>query len=231
MTAFTIRCPHPPCRQPLNVPSDAVGKPLSCPHCRTAIGLALGPDGRPTEPTSLGRTGWVPKMFLVPGFALLILGGAGAFVNGYVASDVLTHPGAEATHARRLVDDLRSFEGLTGAANEAKKKKGEPTPQDLFAAVAGQAARLAEEERSDAKLAEAWAPRILPMNLTFAVVSLVAAAGGWAIIRGRWYWLALVGCVAAVLNLNAGCCVPGGIAGIWGFLMLVRDEGRKHFGR
>jgi hypothetical protein len=40
----------------------------------------------------------------------------------------------------------------------------------------------------------------------------------------------MLGCFAAALNVNElGCCFPGALAGIWGILMLVRDEGRRYF--
>jgi hypothetical protein len=169
-------------------------------------------------------------MFLVPGFAMLILGLAGAFVNGYIAADAISRPEAALEHGRRLVNDLRSFEGLTGPARESKGKTDDPTPQDLFAAVAGQAARWSDQVQRDEALAVGWAPYIRNMHLVFAGVSLVAGLGGLAILRGRWYGLAILGCLASIMNLNHGCCLPGAVAGIWGILMLVRDEGRKHFG-
>lgn len=230
MSSSVITCPNPACRQPLNLPADAAGKPLSCPHCGTRIGLTWNPDGTPGEPRPLGGVRWVPRMFLVPGFALLILGTAGTFVNGYVAADAAGGPEAQLKHGRRLVNDLRSFESLTAPASEAKKT-GDPTPQDLFAAIAGQAARVAEQETNDAALAAVWATRVVTVHAVFTVVSVLTALGGFAILRGRWYWLAMLGCVAAALNLNAGCCVPGAIAGLWGFLMLARDDGRRYFGR
>jgi hypothetical protein len=52
-----------------------------------------------------------------------------------------------------------------------------------------------------------------------------------AMVLGRGYWLAMAGCVAAALCVNPCCCVPGFVAGLWGFLMLVRDEGQRYFAR
>ncbi len=230
MSSFLITCPHPSCRQPLNLPTDAIGKSLSCPHCGTRIGLAMNPDGTPGEPRVVGSVRWVPRMFLVPGFALLILGVAGTLVNGYVFADAYGRPDVQLNHGRRMVNNLRSFEALTAPAGEARKSK-DVTPQDLFAAIAGQAARVAEQERGDAALAEAWSKNVVNIYGLSAAVSVVTALGGFAILRGRWYWLALLGCAAAAVNLNEGCCIPGAIAGLWGFLMLVRDDGRRYFGR
>ena len=238
MADFVITCPNPTCRKPLNLPAAAVGRPLSCPHCKTPIGVTLGPDGAPTEPVALPTSKRVPGMFLLPGFALLILGGASAFMNGYIAWDAATQQGKDLVHSQRLVNDLRSFGSLKTATPESKGTVGDGIPFDLFAAVAGptagaaeQATRAAEQKQADEALAVAWAPRIVSLHSFFLAVSLVSAAGGVAILRGKWYWLALAGCVAGMLNLNSACCVPAGIAGLWGILVLVRDDGRKFFGR
>jgi hypothetical protein len=228
MTEFVITCPNPACGRPLRLPADVVGKPLACPHCRTAIAVTLAADGTPTA-TNVPTARRVPGLFLVPGFALFMLGVAGAFVNGYVALESANNSEKALEHGRRMVADLRSLESLTGASKESKGK-GDVTPQEVFAAVAGQAARIAQQEQADEAVAAAWAPRVPGFHALFLGISVLSALGGLAIITGRWYWLALLGCVAAAANLNAGCCVPGGIAGLWGFLMLVRDDGRKHFG-
>lgn len=228
MTEFVITCPNAACGRPLRLTADVVGKPLACPHCRTAIAVTLGADGTPAA-AKVSTAKRVPGLFLVPGFALLILGAAGAFVNGYVAWETTNNPEKAAEHGRRMVGDLRSVDALTGASRESKGK-GDVTPQDVFAAVAGQAARVGEQERADEAVAAAWAPWVAGAHALFLGVSVLSALGGLAIISGRWYWLALLGCVAGMLNLNHFCCVPAGIAGLWGILTLVRDDGRKHFG-
>jgi hypothetical protein len=231
MPDFVINCPTSTCAKPLNLPANAVGRSLSCPHCKAPFGVTLGPDGTPIGTVAIPTSRRVPGLFLFPGFALLILGGAGAFINGYIAWDSSTRAEAALEHGQRLVGDLRSFEALTAPAKESKGKPGDVTPQDLFAAVAGQAARIAEQQHQDNALAAGWAPRVAGLHMLFLGISIVSAAGGVAMLRGKWYWLALVGCFAGMLNFNSACCVPAGIAGLWGLLVLVRDDGRKFFGR
>lgn len=231
MADFVITCPNPTCRKPLNLPAAAVGRSLSCPHCKTPIRVTLGADGTPTEPVAIPTSKRVPGMFLLPGFALLILGGAAMFINGYIAYDAAAHPDVASKYSRLVVDALRANDSLTSAAKESKGKSGDPTPQELFAAVAGQVARVAEQERADEALVVGWAPHVARIHTIFLVVSFVSAAGGVALLRGQWYWLAVVGCVAGIVNLNIGCCIPMGIAGLWGLLVLARDDGRRFFGR
>ena len=79
-------------------------------------------------------------------------------------------------------------------------------------------------------MTEAWATRMKSVHTASTVTSLLAALSGFCILRGRWYWVALFGCVAAMTTVGQACCIPGTIAGLWGILALVRDDGRAHFG-
>lgn len=230
MSSFVITCPNPTCGRPLNLPAAAIGQPISCPHCGIGIGIALGPDGQPTQPTAIPTSRRVPRLFLVPGFALAILGAAGVFANGYVAAAALTDPEAGRTYARTMLSYTKGGEEAAKPANQVRGKE-ETDPREAFAAVFGQAARVAVEEETDRERAEGVSGWVGPVAAGFTLVSLLMAAGGVAMLSGRWYWLALAGCVAAAVNVNLCCCVPGVVAGLWGFLSLSRDEGRRHFGR
>jgi len=232
MPTVVITCPHPPCGKPLRLPHEAVGQPLSCPYCRTSIGVDIGADGQPGSPRVLKAGARLTRMFLVPSIAMLILGTAGVFANGYIALDAATRPGADLEHARRQVGDLNNLEEMRGPRDVLNEKPIEdPTPIDLFSAVAGQAAATGEILRAQEQLAQAWAPSVAPINSIFAGVSLFVAVGGFLILRGKGYWIAMLACVAAIFNFNHACCFPGAVVGVWGILVLVRDEGRKHFGR
>jgi hypothetical protein len=70
---------------------------------------------------------------------------------------------------------------------------------------------------------------MVPLHWASTAVSALAFLGGVAILRGRWYPLAVAGCVAAILNVNHLCCLPGAVAGVWGLMALVRDDVRAHF--
>ncbi|MFY7952959.1 MAG: hypothetical protein ACOVT5_10655 [Armatimonadaceae bacterium] len=228
MSSFVITCPNPLCGKPLNLPAAVLGQPLRCPHCETGIGVARGPDGKPTTPVAV-KTGRVPKMFLVPGFALLILGAGGLFANGYIACQAVFEPGGSVKFSRLMLDYLRNADEAGTPAQQAKGKPDDP--REAFAAVMGTAVGAAEKEEIDRLRAEERAKWVGPVFVLSTLASLLTAGGGLAILLGRWYWLAMVGSVAAILNGGLCCCVPGLVAGLWGVLMLVRDDGRRHFAR
>ena len=231
MPSYRINCPNPSCAQPLNLPTEGIGLELSCPHCRAAIAVELGPDGQPVS-TKVKKSAWgVPRRLIGPGFALVIFGVAGMFANGYIAQDCLLHPEAAREHADNFVRFFRQAEKTVGQKDESKQKTPDVTPLDQFAALAGQAARVAHEEEMHEARAAAGAPSVLPWNLGFFFVSAVVALGGLAILRGRMFWLAITGCAAACLNINFCCCLPGVLIGAWGFFVLVRDESRSFFAR
>ena len=79
-------------------------------------------------------------------------------------------------------------------------------------------------------MARAWQPSVAPASHYSFAASTLVAVGGVCILRGRYYPVAILGCLAALVNVNHLCCLPGGVAGVWGLLSLVRDEGRAHFG-
>ncbi len=232
MSYTVITCPHAPCGKSLRLPLNAIGQPLSCPHCRSAIGVTLDADGEPTTPVVLHAGARLPRMLLVPAVALLVLGTAGVFANGYIAADAYTRPGADIEQARRQVGDLNNLDEMSGPKETKKANPNEePTTIDLIAVVGGQAAAAGVVEMRNETIAKAWAPWVVPVNSIFGGVSLLVALGGFLILRGRGYWIALLACIAAMLNFNHACCFPGAIVGLWGILTLVRDDARKHFGR
>lgn len=227
MSSFVIACPNPLCGKPLHLPTAVLGQPLRCPHCDSGIAVTLGPDGQPT-PTAV-TTGRVPKMFLIPGFALLILGAAGLFSNGYIAGAALFEPSGSVRISRLFLDYLRDADAAGTPAQQAKGKPDDP--REAFAAVLGTAAGAAQQEEVDRVRAETAAPWVGPAFAVFVALSVLMIGGGLAILLGRWYWLAMAGSVAAIFNLGLFCCVPGLVAGLWGVFTLARDDGRRHFPR
>jgi hypothetical protein len=211
--ADRVACPG--CSRPLHVPPSALGQAVHCPHCKA--NFRVPGAGGPPEPLAArpARFG-VPKLLLGPGFALLMVGVTAATVNGVLLGRFLLRPGADLDHARWQVQELRNQQ-LELLAKEAKKGEPPPAPPDTSAA--------------DEELARAWVQRLVPFHAGSLALGLLAAAGGVATLTGRLYPLALAGCVAAAVNVNYLCCVPGAAAGAWAGLMLVRDEGRRHFQR
>jgi hypothetical protein len=155
-------------------------------------------------------------MLLGPGFALLMVGVVAATVNGVLLGRFLMTPGSELEHARWQVQEFRNQQ-LDLQARAAENDPAPADPPDTSAL---------EED-----IAQAWATRVIPFHVAGFLCGVATACGGLATLTGRFYPLALLGCVTAILNLNYLCCVPGFAAGAWAGLMLVRDDGRQHFRR
>lgn len=233
MPDFIVTCPAPHCGKALRWKPETLGQPTSCPYCSTAMSITLAADGSPNFPNALGSKFRVPRAILIPGFLLLLLGIASGVANGYIAFDALNRPDAQLEYARKHLEALRNTQNLVTPANEAKKKKdkeGEATPQEQFAMIAGQAARLSFENDENERFATAWAKNIVPLHIGSLAVCIAMVLGAMATIGGKFYWLALAGSLVSVLNVNNLCCIPCGIVGVWSFLQLIRDEGRMHFG-
>lgn len=227
---FPITCPG--CGRPLGVPPTAVGRPAHCPHCRAVFDLPANPDGTPGVPVPrrVRPKLNIPRLLFVPAVGLVVLGIAGTFVGGFLAVRFATVEGADRDYARGLVRQIRGID----AADRAGRPTDEGWPQLPHAAVlgAGLAAGSNDvlERVKDERLAAEWGPSVAPINRLSLLLSVATLAGGAALVGGRFYWLALAGCVAAAVNVNHLCCIPGAMLGGWGVLGLVRDEGRAYFG-
>jgi hypothetical protein len=233
MPDFIVTCPAPHCGKPLRWKSESVGQPTSCPHCSTAMSLEMGPDGSPTFPKALGSKYRVPRALLIPGFLLLLLGIASGVANGYIVFDAIGRPGADVEYARKQLEAMENTQNLVIPTNDTKKKRekeNEAAPQDQFALIAGQAARVGFQQEENERAAVTWAKNIVPLHLGCLVVCVVMVLGAMCTIGGKFYWLAIAGSLVSVLNFNNMCCIPCGIVGVWCFLQLIRDEGRMHFG-
>lgn len=229
MPDFVIHCPTPACGKPLRLPDTAAGKPLACPHCRTPLRVKLGPDGTPVSVTAPDRLMRVPRMLMVPGFALLILGVAGAFVNGYIALDCLRDPTGPRRYAHQYVREFNNLDQQLNF-NKKRKKDDEASEHELFMAAAGGGAGATVLLGIEEAMTDGWTASMTPVHVASTLTSLFSAVAGWCILRGRFYSVCLLGCLTAVLTIGQACCIPGMVAGLWGFLTLVRDDGRAHFG-
>ena len=207
-----VSCPA--CRHLVRIPADWLGQPVQCPECRakftapardgdrlTEAVLLAGPPDAPAQPPRRGRD----LLLMLPAFGLMLLGFTGLVVNGWHTVQYAQNPAA-------AEDD---------AANVFANWKKEPR----FGEKVDE-----EEERRHKEATDRAAGVVRVMMPGFAIVSALVCYGGLAILRGRHYRLAQLGCVLACLNFANGCCFPGAIVGIWGLLMLRSEEGRGHFG-
>jgi hypothetical protein len=70
------------------------------------------------------------------------------------------------------------------------------------------------------------------------VLTLLSAAGAVAMLRRRHYWLAVLGCLAALVNptplisgFHSYLCLPAAPFAVWGLVGLLRPAGRAAFRR
>jgi hypothetical protein len=207
-----ISCPA--CNHLLRVPVDWLGQPVQCPECKAHF-KAPARDGSggftPAELISRPAGAPVPRrkadmMLLLPAFALLVCGFAGVVINGVLTYLFATDPAGVEERLRGQFAAARAF-GV-----------GEDDPE-------------AERDRLDAERARETVKFLRWLVPVAGVAALIALLGGLSMAL-RWnYRLAQLGCVAAGLNPVGCCCVPGGIAGVWGLIMLASPEGREHFAR
>jgi hypothetical protein len=203
------RCPA--CRHALDVPDAFAGQTVTCLECRAPF---TAPATAGAEPVLLPRR-LMPPRILVAALGLILLGGAGLVVNLYLHFHFRADPAAAEAFARSFLAQLAADKpGATKDLPEAERKQF----------------RTEQDAKVDAAAAE-WGPRLVPAQLPFAAVSAVSLAGGFAFLLRKPVWLAGLGCVAAGVNLNHGCCFPGFILGVWGLLAIISDEGRAWFRR
>lgn len=211
--------PCPACRTTLRVPDGFRGKVISCLECKTL--LLAPPAGSDTPltivPKSAARGGFPPRVFVAMA-ALVLLGFAGVVVNGYTAYQFSTDPTAAERYAHSLLEQMAGVQ-MFGAP-----QKKEPTEEE-------KAEALATRQKQAQALAEARGEDMKRASYLFAVVSFVELLGGLAFAFRRPYWLAWIGCLAALLNVNHGCCFPGAIAAVWSAAILISTDGRKYFGK
>lgn len=211
--------PCPACKTTLRVPDEFRGKVISCLECQAML-LAppAGSDADLTAvPKSAARGGFPPRIFVALG-SLVLLGFAGLVVNGITAYQFSTDPTAAERYASSLLEQMTSVQ-MFGVP-----KKKEQTEEE-------RAEELATRQKQAQALAEARGEDMKRASYLFAVVSFVELLGGLAFAFRKPYWLAWVGCLAAILNINHGCCFPGAIAAAWSAMVLVSTDGRLFFGK
>jgi hypothetical protein len=63
----------------------------------------------------------------------------------------------------------------------------------------------------------------------FLALALVVLFAAIAMLLRRMYWLAVIGAVLAMLNLNGFCCVPSAAFSIWALVVLLNPATRATF--
>lgn len=206
------RCPN--CGIALAIPEEFRGRVIRCLECR--VDFQSRKDGSVLR---LNRLSYPPKI-LVPMVMLILLGAMGVFVNGYYAFSFRQSSEAIVAYTESTIAQMNAANFLNQTKDKNKNKDVAP------------ARELPPEERRRQmlKYAEEHRDSLVQTMLIFASLSGFVLLGGISFAYGRWTWLAGLGCLAAIVNLNHGCCFPGAVAGLWGLMTILSDVGQRHFG-
>lgn len=204
------RCPN--CGIALMIPAEFRGRVIRCLDCR--VDFQSRADG---SVSPLNRLSYPPKI-LVPMVMLILLGAMGVFVNGFYALSFRQSAGAIVAYTESTIAQMNAANFL----NQTKDKNKDPLPNRELPPE--------ERRRQIIKYAEEHRDSLVRTMVIFASLSVIVLLGGISFAYGRWTWLAGLGCLAAIANLNHGCCFPGVVAGIWGLMAILSDVGQRHFG-
>jgi hypothetical protein len=227
-----IRCPH--CNHALNLPEDFLGRVVTCLECKSPFRAPVRAGDGLTEPEKLPRPSRIPVRLFVPTFGLLLLGFAGLFVNGYLAVWFHADPKAAARFAEAnfffmLETDppAEKQPDKPAKATEDEKKRLEEEDRKRREAMAERQAQLAKDAAGTVSVEGMKRVRII-----FAAVSLGVVVGGFCFALRKGYYFCFLACLLAAVNSpDVGCCFLGVVVGVWGFMALISDDGRRYFGR
>jgi len=199
-----IACPA--CKHLVRVPADWLGQTVACPECKATF----------TAPRREGEVLTEPVLLAVPPAppavgrrtdSFLLLPAFGLMLIGFASTAIdgwvaVRSFGDPARAEKDVVVILKFWNG--------ENQLGEKTHEQVAAENA---------------------PIVRTIVLLCTVLGAISFLGGLSMLRGKRYWLAQAGCVAAAINLANGCCVPGALFGLCGMLLLNSDDGRAHFAR
>lgn len=214
MAEEVIYCPQ--CNQKVRVPEEMLGQVVQCPLCNLVYTAPLRGGPPMVLPVAPGQ---YPA--------------AGPYATGAPANW-----GVDPREAARQAVRAPAIALLvTGIIGLAFNLIGLGTV--IYVLAAGPDAMLDQMERvfppgqlQDA-MKETWSPEGLRQNLVMTVlflgVCVVICIAAVQMLRLRVYWLALAGCVLAMVNIENCCCMLGLPIGIWALVMLLQPGVRNSF--
>ncbi|QEL17330.1 hypothetical protein [Limnoglobus roseus] len=219
-----IRCPH--CNHALSLPEEFLGQIVSCLECRSPFRAPVREGDKLTAAEKLPRPVRIPVRLFVPTFGLLLLGFAGLFVNLYLAWWFQADPKAAGQFA-----EANMFFMLETDPPAEKPKDGQKLTDDE------EKKRREDQAERQQQLVKEAAGKVSPegmkrVRLAFAAVSLGVLVGGFCFALRKGYYFCYFACLLAALNSpDIGCCFIGVVIGVWGFMVLISDEGQQYFRR
>lgn len=225
MPEETIYCPQ--CNQKVRVPEELLGTPVQCPLCQLVfvapsrgtppvVAPAPAPEiMAPPPPLPVQRAAddaetddevdaqfeAVWNQVRPPAMALLLLGGLGWLSNALNA--VMTRSLGRSAFDENVADFRRRLAEVPASPERDSLER-----------------LINQEFLYDFQLA-------LTLGLLFLCTAVLIS--GAQMLRLRHYWLAVLGSVLVMFNLNLCCCVLGIPVGIWCLRVLMRPEVRRAF--
>jgi predicted Zn finger-like uncharacterized protein len=230
----TIHCPS--CNRELRVPDDLLGKKVKCPACSTTFTASVaGPEAAPQAapaPPVLQESGAepapVPQRRPTPDEV------EGAYDQDFEPSarpsTSRRSRGLAVLRAPAICLLVSSVVGVLGAGliflNAAFVPKAEAEAQ----------MQVKQPPRSDQErqfqsffLGFFYGPGAAVLHLVFIGVNLLIILSSVMMLIGKLRWLAYIGCVLAILNLDCGCCLLGIPFGIWSLIALNNADAKAAF--
>lgn len=205
MRIETIFCPA--CRHKLSIPEELMGQPVQCPECRSTF---VGPPLAPGSPDDRG----MPRERSGPYF------GSPEEFNPPPRRD---EAGDSNYAALTMVAGLAmvAVSGLGLLVNGLK----------LLVAFSPQLLRLATQNNPMGAMPAGVDVKslFLIMGFIFGMVSVVSLAGGLAMIRRRGYALAMLGSLAAIINIGDCCTFASPLVGVPALILLFLPAVRESF--
>jgi predicted Zn finger-like uncharacterized protein len=231
----TIHCPS--CNRELRVPDDLLGKKVKCPACSTTFTASVaGPEPatqaapaplvlQESEPSEPARRRPVPDEQVDEG---------GAYDQDY-------EPSARPPSARRsrglavmrapaiclMVSAVLSLLVVGYFLIVALVV----TEGQMDAQMRLQNPNQTQQERDMAKkmIGMIIGPGPAVFHLLFIGVNLVIILGSIMMLIGKMRWLAVMGSVLAILNIDCICCLLGIPFGIWSLIALNNPDAKSAF--
>jgi hypothetical protein len=223
-----IRCPH--CNHALSLPSEFLGRAVTCLQCQNPFLAPVLEGDLLTEPQKLLKKSRIPPRIFIPMYGMMLLGFTGVLLNAYLWFWFQSDPMAASQFA-----EANLFFMLETKPPETTKvdPKAKATAEDE-AARKKRAEEFGDAQGKSAKnLAQNLSVDSMKrVRLIFGAVSFGVLVGSFCFALRRAYYYCMLACLLSAVNSpDLGCCFIGGIVGIWGFMMLISEEGRDYFRR
>ena len=208
MSSEIIPCPA--CKHPVRVPESLFGQAVRCPECKTYFTAPTrNVDGQLGEPILLPDP---PPHTMRP-----------ARVKTPLSASPLQVPGL-----------FLLLVGIIGTAVNGVVATLVIVDQDTFIAIVVKALKDNAEHKKqefDEDAAKQSLKAMAPILVAAAGISLIPLLGAVAMLRMRFWRLAVTGSIVAIVNFSNGCCLIGLPVGIYCLIKLFDPEIREIFRR